>query len=158
MSWELLDKVSPQSRSTKRFVKLPMVLNNFSAALLAAISVAVVKIITELIVCGTVLNYWFIFFPSVVFVLAAMGLNQYKMAQTQMFYQQLEAIPIYQGCTMLGQTIAGNLIFKEMAGASSKQIYVKIMGILLVLIGIKCLTSKQQYNQKIKMERKRRES
>ena len=75
-----------------------------------------------------------------------------------MFYQQLEAIPIYQGCPMIGQTIAGNLIFKEMAGASIGVIYVKAMGILFVLIGIKCLTSKQQYNQKIKMERKRRES
>ena len=56
---------------------------------------------------------------------------------------------------MIGQTIAGNLIFNEMANASMVDIYVKLFGIVLVLLGIKFLTSKHEYNKKIELEKRR---
>ena len=59
---------------------------------------------------------------------------------------------------MIGQTIAGNLIFNEMANATMVDIYMKAMGIVLVLLGIKCLTSKHEYNKKIELEKRRQSS
>ena len=68
------------------FVKLPMVLNTFTAGLFSALIVALAKLFTELIVSGEIFQVWGLFFVAFVLCISSVGVVNYKMTQTLMFY------------------------------------------------------------------------
>jgi hypothetical protein len=99
--YETLERVSPESRLLKEYIKVPMVLSALTAALFASLYTVTIKLTGQIIASGGFKEDWawclIILSISVMFGL----LSVYKLTQCQMFYQMLECQTVFQGSNMI---------------------------------------------------------
>lgn len=139
---ELLEEVSSRSKTLKYYIKMPMVLTIGTSALQSGLTIVFLKLLTELGETGEFFDH----IPLVVTMAFTMGLSgamQLHMLNLAMkYYDQIEAIPIYQTCVMILWILTGLIVFDEVRFYSRLELFGILGSLTLSCIGIKFLTIK----------------
>lgn len=90
-----MEKVSPQTVSLKRFIKVPMVTFVSSSSVQSGICVVMLKLAGELVQSGNGKNHIFLIFIMVIMLLMSAALQLHLVNCAMKYYDQLEAVPIY---------------------------------------------------------------
>ena len=110
---ELVSRVSPRSKTLKTFIKMPMMLLTVTAALLSGLTIVFRKLLTELMQSGSLTNRLGLVAFIVIFM-SLIGVGQLHILNLAMkFYDQNEAIPVYQTSVMISWLITGMIVFNE---------------------------------------------
>ena len=152
MDRELLEKVSPSSRTVKNFIKVPLVFLVWASSMQSSLSVIMLKLFGELIQSGSSGTYWFlmIFLVVMMFLSSLMQIHIINLAMK--YYDQVEVVPIFQTCLMIMWITSGLIVLNEKKFYSWLELAGILGSIVLSLIGIKFLSMKRKL---IKIEAKR---
>ena len=113
MDNELVSRVSPRCKTLKTFIKMPMMLLTVTAALLSGLTIVFRKLLTELMQSGSLTNRIGLVAFIVIFM-GLVGVGQLHILNLAMkFYDQNEAIPVYQTSVMISWLITGMIVFNE---------------------------------------------
>ena len=149
---ELLEQVSSRSKTVKYYIKMPMILTICTSALQSGLTIVFLKLLTELGESGDLFDHM----GLVVTMALAMGLSgtmQLHMLNLAMkYYDQIEAIPIYQTCVMCLWICTGLIVFDEVRFYTNLELLGILGSVTLSCIGIKFLTMKTKMLEAVKVE------
>ena len=92
---EKLDQVSPQSKTLKKFIKMPMMLLSVTGALLSGLTIVFRKLLSSLAHSGSFMNH-FGLVATIFLLMGFVGMSQVHILNVAMkYYDQNEAIPVY---------------------------------------------------------------
>ena len=142
MTREEVEQVSPDSHRLRRFAKAPMLLVIAGSALCSGVTVALLKLLGELLLSGEVTE------DLLLAGLVALGaflsaIEQLHMLNTAMkYYDQLEVMPIYQTAIMMMWCITGMIVYEETQYYSAGELAAIFGALVACGIGISFLYAK----------------
>ena len=145
MTEDEVKQVSPNSLTLKKFVKIPLLLIVTSSAVMAGISISLIKMAVELLESN---DFWEIVLFSIFLLIGALlfSFTQLHMLNGAMkFYDQLVVMPIYQTSIMISWILSGMIVFKEIDYYTNKELIFISCSMIVCCIGIYFLYSKTKY-------------
>jgi hypothetical protein len=149
---ELLKEVSPQSNMLKYFIKFPMLLTISTAALQSGLTIVFLKLITELGESGEFFDHKLLIFGMALCVGISGTVQLHMLNLAMKYYDQIEAIPVYQTSVMIMWILTGLIVFDEVKFYSALELCGIAGSLTLCCIGIKFLTMKTKMLKEAKRE------
>ena len=136
--------ISPNSLALKRYLKVPMVLLVFASATVSGLSVVMLKLFGELIQSREWQDYYGLMLAMLCILVLCGGYQLHLVNQAMKYYDQMEAVPVYQTSLMIMWILSGLIILQESKNYSTLGLLAIFGSILLCCIGIKFLTMKRK--------------
>ena len=155
-SYEAMARVSPETLTLKRFIKVPMVLFVWSSSVQSGICVVMLKLAGELVQSGASSNHILLIVSMILMLIVSAALQLHLVNCAMKYYDQLEAVPIYQTCLMIMWILSGLIVLDEKRYYSWPELFGFLGSIIICCIGIKLLTMKTKM-VKIEERRSRRD-
>lgn len=149
--------ISPQTMSTKKLIKMPMLCLIVCSSMMSAISMIMIKMLGELVASATWRDHWMLNVVMVTLLCVSGLLQLHSLNLAMKFYDQLEVVPIYQTSLMIFWISAGLIILNEKQFYSWAKLFCIIGAVAVCFIGIKLVTMKSKI-LKIEAVRERADS
>lgn len=102
--------ISPDSKMLKKLLKVPMVLLVLASATVSGLSVVMLKLFGELIQSRDWQSYYGLMICMLCTLVVCGGYQLHLVNQAMKYYDQMEAVPVYQTSLMIMWILSGLVI------------------------------------------------